>query len=77
MKSMSLIKIEALTLSKKILDQIESHPYDRVMETCIIGWYMDNGCLYVISKIGGRIFMAHNDRNPETTKERHQQIFIK
>lgn len=75
MDSIGIIKLEALAISQKVLDQIEMHDLTPTLEGCIIGWYQLQGTK-VICKIDGRFFKCHVSRSSEI-KAKFPQIFIK
>jgi hypothetical protein len=77
MNNTSIIKIEALTLNQKVLDQIEWHDYDKLMEGSTIGWYTEKSNIRVIARtLEGRFFKASVSR-PLEIKNKFPQIFIK
>jgi hypothetical protein len=75
MDSTGIIKIEALAISQKVLDQIEMQVLTPELEKWIIGWYQLQGTK-VICKVNGRFFKCHVSRTEET-KAKYPQIFIK
>ena len=77
MQSAPIVKIEAVTISQKILDQISYHEWNQEMERWTIGWYSDRRGTGVIAKnLEGRYFKCYSPR-PAEIKDRFPQIFIK
>jgi hypothetical protein len=70
-----IIKIEAITLSQKVLDQIEMRDLSSELVPSIIEWYQLQGTR-VICKHEGRFFKCHVARSAEI-KSKYPQIFIK
>lgn len=87
MESSAIIKLEAVTLSQKVLDQIEHHDWDAEMERWMIGWCSDRNGIKAIGKnLEGRYFKCYISGYSAPTrhpvhlmdlKNRFPQIFIK
>ena len=77
MKTVSIIKIEALTLSKKILNQIEWHTHTQEMLNCAVGWCSDGQSTKLISRtLDGRLYKSSVSKVSEI-KNGFPQIFLK
>lgn len=86
MEGTPIIKMEAVTISQKILDQIESHKWDQEMERWLIGWCVDRrGTILLGKSLEGRYFKcwvfpgsSFDYRvNLSDIKNNYPQIFIK
>lgn len=82
MERTAIIKLEAITISLKVLDQIEGHPWDQEMERWTIGWcYKDRRTMAIGQNLEGRYFKCYLDAysrcNLTDIKNRFPQIFIK
>jgi hypothetical protein len=87
MQSTPIVKIEAVTISQKIVDQIENHNWDQEMENMMIGWCSDRNGIRAIGKsLEGRYFKCYvsgysiPSRHPvhlTDLKNRFPQIFVK
>lgn len=77
MESSAIIKLEAVTVSQKVLDQIGYHDWNPEMERWVLGWYVDRRGTGVIARnLEGRYFKCYVSR-PTEIKDRFPQIFIK
>jgi len=87
MQSAPIVKIEAVTISQKIIDQIENHNWDQEMENMMFGWCVERNGIRAIGKsLDGRYFKCYisgytgTSRHPihlTDLKNRFPQIFIK
>lgn len=86
METRPIIQVSALTMSQKILDQIERHDWDMDMERWTIGWCVTpKGTMVIARNLDDHLFKCYLSMNriprdgqaPVTVKERFPQIFVK